>query len=478
MGPLRWSHPLACWTSRAPECHNPLIMVVGQTRGMSTMTLESAVTTSMEPFAPGTVLEDHYRVVRYIGGGGMALVYLVADLRSPAGQVWAMKELRPNLNSPELIPGARAQFKHEARLLQSLEHPGLPKVVEDFTAMGRSCLIMEFIDGTTLQTELEVAQRGGQAGLPEAKVLDWAVQICRVLEYLHGQPEPVIFRDIKPTNVMLTREGKLKLIDFGIARTFKGGQGSDTRVMGTENYAPPEQWGSGQTDARSDVYALGATMYHLLSGKLPPHCFTKSVLSPQLDHPSISRATDDVVRQATEHAPDRRYQTATAMRLAMEAAAAALRELPAMPMDAGHPCPRCGRPNRAAARFCGRCGALMRGRVRAMLALIDQTGQFWEIPLSDRPFLIGRRSSADGIYPDLDLSEYDARFVSRRHAVVVPTEDGPALVDVSHNGTRLNGQRMPQNSPCQLRNGDRIQVGRMELAYHVLPADSGGEVHG
>ena len=184
-----------------------------------------------------------------------------------------------------------------------------------FTESNRYYLVMDFVEGEDLQTLIE-RQRG--PGLPEAQVLDWAVQLCDILSYLHNQHPPIIFRDLKPANIMLTPSGRVKLVDFGIARLFQATKGTDTVRMGTIGYAAPEQFGGrGQTDARSDIYALGATLYHLLTGRDPSG-------EPPFQFPPVSALRRDIsayvdlaVAKALAYDRSQRFQTAAEMKQAL-----------------------------------------------------------------------------------------------------------------------------------------------------------------
>ena len=160
---------------------------------------------------------------------------------------------------------AVAQFRREAQLLRRLRHPNLPPVSDEFAIGDRNYLVMEYVPGSTLQQMLD----RGEGPFPESRVVAWANQLCDVLDYLHRQQPPIIFRDLKPANIMIDREGTVKLIDFGIARLFTPGKSRDTTTLGTPGYAAPEQYGKGQTDARSDLYALGATLPFLLTARDP-----------------------------------------------------------------------------------------------------------------------------------------------------------------------------------------------------------------
>lgn len=258
---------------------------------------------------PGTILQGRYRIIRWLGGGGMGAVYLAADQRLVGRQV-AVKQLVPDPGaSPADVAQTERQFQAEAALLATLDHPNLPKVFDCFTEAGQSYLVMEYVNGETMEAILE--RTAGP--LPESSVLAWAAQVCDVLSYLHGCQPPIIFRDLKPGNIMLDRQGAVKLIDFGIARIFKPGKQTDTLRMGTLGYAPPEQYaGQGQTDARSDLYSLGATLHHLLTGRdpalYPPFSF--NTVSMRSLNPAISTRTEGAVMKALAYNPADRFPSA------------------------------------------------------------------------------------------------------------------------------------------------------------------------
>jgi serine/threonine protein kinase len=270
-----------------------------------------------QPLAIGTVLKNRYRIVRLVGGGGMAWVYQVEELPPGSGILWALKELRPQTQDKAEQATARDLFEQESRLLRGLDQVNIPKIADVFEENGRACLVMEFVWGESLEKRLNATN----APLLETDVLKWAIQLCEALDYLHTRKPPVIFRDLKPSNVMLTNEGVVKLIDFGIARTYKAGKKRDTVAMGSENYAAPEQWGKGQTDARSDVYALGATMYHLLANMAPTPAFLPSEPLPLGNYNgALSQNTIAIVDKAMARDRAGRFQSAQEMRQALIAA--------------------------------------------------------------------------------------------------------------------------------------------------------------
>jgi serine/threonine protein kinase len=210
------------------------------------------------------VLHQRYRVLALIGTGGFGAVYKVADIQFGERSL-AIKEMSSSgLGTQELAEAINA-FKREAMLLAGLNHPNLPRIYEQFNEAGRWYLVMDFIEGVALEDHL--SKVGGK--LPVDKVLAIGIQLCSVLEYLHSRQPPIIFRDLKPANIMLTSSDHIYLIDFGIARLFKPGQSKDTTALGSSGYAAPEQYGKMQTTQRTDLYSLGATLHQLLSGDDP-----------------------------------------------------------------------------------------------------------------------------------------------------------------------------------------------------------------
>lgn len=220
--------------------------------------------TLVRAIAPGDRLANRYTILRPLGKGGMGAVYLVEDARF-TGRQWALKEMSEQGIDPAEAKTALEAFNREAQLLVQLDHANLPKVIDAFSERNRHYLVMEYVPGKTLEKRLEEVG----APLPEREVYGYAVQLCDVLDYLHRQRPPIIFRDLKPANIMLKPDGRIKLIDFGIARHFKPGQSKDTQAMGTPGYAAPEQYGKEQSDVRADVYALGATLHHAITGRDP-----------------------------------------------------------------------------------------------------------------------------------------------------------------------------------------------------------------
>lgn len=264
---------------------------------------------------PGqSVLQKRYIILNKIAQGGMSAIYRASDKQKP-GVTWAIKEM----SETAISPGERARivkaFRREAVMLRALDHPNLVKVVDVFQDQDkrRWYMVMEFIKGKTLLQIMEETP----GNLPERRVLDWAAQICEVLDFLHGQEPPIIYRDMKPGNVMeQSKDDVCKVIDFGIARFWKPGRRKDTLALGTPGYAPPEQYGKGQTRPASDVYALGATLHHLLTGRDPESKPFKFPAARRLN-PRVSNNTEAVIRKATQTKLADRYQTISEMKAAL-----------------------------------------------------------------------------------------------------------------------------------------------------------------
>ncbi len=257
----------------------------------------------------GILLQDRYRILRPLGQGGMGAVYLARDRR--LDKLCAVKE------TLDVSPQAQQQFSREARLLARLDHPHLPRVTDYFGQTGRYYLVMDYVEGQDL--DAWVRARGP---VPLRQALAWADQVLDALGYLHGQSPAVIHRDVKPANVKVTPEGKAFLVDFGIAKEYRPGQHTVTGARAlTPGFAPLEQYAArGQTDARTDVYGLGATLYFLLTGVEPPGAVDRAagrrLPAPSALNPSLRAVpgVDGVVTQALALQKDDRWATAREMR--------------------------------------------------------------------------------------------------------------------------------------------------------------------
>ena len=238
---------------------------------------------------------DTYEIKSIIGKGGMSTVYLAEHKRLHTR--WAMKEVRKQ-------QGTRFDFLAESNILKRLQHPMLPRIVDIFEDRDCIYIVEDFVEGITLDGLLKQQKK-----VDEPQGLQWLRDLCGVLTYLHGQrPHPIIYRDMKPSNIMLQPDGSLKLIDFGIAREYKQESNADTTYIGTKGYAAPEQFGKAQTDARTDIYSLGVTMYHLLTGKSPYEPPYQFVPVRQLV-PELSHGIEYILNKCVQSESADRYQT-------------------------------------------------------------------------------------------------------------------------------------------------------------------------
>lgn len=272
----------------------------------------AAVSGRSAPHPPGTILDRRYRIVSSIASGSMGAVYRAEDLRL-GGKPRALKELLQHWGTEAERGEAEVWFRREGETLMNLQHPAIPLVHDTFSDGARHYLVMDLVEGCSLE---QVLLDEGRPGLPEERVTAWADQMLDVLSYLHSRSDPLIFRDLKPANVMLTPSGKIRLIDFGIARVFT--QQRQGTAIGTPGYAPPEQY-QGLAEPASDLYALGATVHHLLTGRDPRK-------SRPFDFPPILRLAPEVsqtvalaIDRALSLDPRARYGTAAEMRKALHA---------------------------------------------------------------------------------------------------------------------------------------------------------------
>ena len=213
----------------------------------------------------GTVLDGKYEILKQIGRGGMSIVYLAIDNRLK--KQWAVKELRSNM---EDIEGVLHSIENEADILKRIDHPVIPRIVDILHENGVIYVVMDYVEGRTLA---EIVKEEGAK--EQETVIEWGIQLADALKYLHSMNPPIIYRDMKPSNVMLKPDGSIKLIDFGTAKEFKVEKTADTTALGTRGYAAPEQFGDSNgkgrynTDEKTDIYSLGATLYHMVTGKSP-----------------------------------------------------------------------------------------------------------------------------------------------------------------------------------------------------------------
>lgn len=257
----------------------------------------------------GSIVDGKYKILSKIGQGGMSTVYLALNER--ANKSWAVKEVRKDgMADFEVIKQSQIV---ETNLLKKLNHPNLPSIIDVIDKEDCFLIVMDYIEGNPLSDAIKAKKR-----LPCEDVIEWAKQLCDVLEYLHTRKPPIIYRDMKPANVMLRPDGSVMLIDFGIAREFKEQNVEDTTCLGTRGYAAPEQFGGhGQTDARTDVYCLGATIYHLVTGHNPSDPPYEMYPIRHWD-PLFSSGLEKIIIKCTQKNPEDRYQSCAELLYALE----------------------------------------------------------------------------------------------------------------------------------------------------------------
>ncbi len=455
----------------------------------------------LKPLDEGTVLNNRYEIVRKIGGGGMGAVYLAND-KNLGGVLRAVKEMVQSYIEEEQQEKAINDFKRESMLLTSLEHSAIPTIYDYFfdDKEARFYLVMKYISGGDLSGKIRSAPEGR---LDEKSVVEWGSQIADVLDYLHNRQPPIVYRDLKPANVMVDgNSGRVMLIDFGIARWVNKEEKGVTAV-GTMGYAPPELF-SGNVEPRSDIYSLGSTMFHLMTGADPQSNpllifdFQKHPRPRQIN-PALSDQIEQILMRAVEYSADKRFTSAGEMRDALVAhldrlnsgtASYGIDESPKAVGLADQPvfCGFCGQKIVATDMFCAFCGAkqpLAQPGVHAeeyapvgvtVKLLVEGTSDLdapaFSLVKDDN--LLGRRDPISDIFPEVDLSKFDPQTkISRKHARIWRDGDKFMLEDLnSSNGTLLKSPRndsirLAPHQSHVLTNGDKIQMGDTILHFLV-----------
>src|SRR2546423_473236 len=451
--------------------------------------------TKPKALSAGKTLNNRYEIVRRIGGGGMGAVYLAKD-RNLGDAPRAVKEMIESHIDETQHEKAIADFKRESLLLTELEHPSIPTVYDYFydDNSERFYLVMKFIPGSDLSSRLRATPAGK---LDEPAVTEWGIQIADVLQYLHSRPEPIIYRDLKPANVMIdSNNSRVMLIDFGIARWVNKKEKGVTAV-GTMGYAPPELF-SGKADPRVDIYSLGATLFHLLTGADPQDNpllifdFTKNPRPRQIN-PALSSEIERILIRAVEYKPEHRFQSGAEMR---DALSHHLEKLRSGQVSYGAPayqlggetiavatvfCGFCGGRIAADDIFCAHCGSRqpmagtdsspsLPARTTAKLVVAGTTELDASFLLQKDSNLVGRTDPLSNIFPEIDLSRFDPQTkVSRRHARIWREGSAFMVEDLgSVNGTVINDIiHLEPRQPRALDSGDRIRLGETTLHFLV-----------
>ena len=257
----------------------------------------------------GSLVDGKYKILNVVGRGGMSVVYLA--MNEKANKQWAIKEVRKDgVSNFDVV---KQGLIVETDMLKKFNHPLLPSIVDVIDTNGTFLIVMDYIEGKPLSDSI---QENG--ALPQEDVIKWAIQLCDVLGYLHRQEPPIIYRDMKPANVMLKPDGNITLIDFGTAREYKRENLEDTTCLGTRGYAAPEQFGGqGQTDPRTDIYCLGATLYHLVTGHNPSDPPYEMYPIRYWDE-SLSQGLENIILKCTQNNPEDRYQSCDELLYALE----------------------------------------------------------------------------------------------------------------------------------------------------------------
>jgi tRNA A-37 threonylcarbamoyl transferase component Bud32 len=446
---------------------------------------------------PGTLLYNRYEIVKRIGGGGMGAVYYAKD-KNLGDAPRAVKEMIQSHLDESQQEKAVADFKRESMLLASLEHPSIPTIYDYFydDTASRFYLVMKYISGGDCLARLRNAP-GGR--IDELTVSDWGAQAADVLEYLHNQRPPIIYRDLKPANLMLDgNNGRVMLIDFGIAR-WVAPQEKGVTAVGTMGYAPPELF-SGKAESRTDIYGLGATMFHLLTGSDPQDNpllifdFTKNP-SPRQINPAVSNEMEWILMRAVEYEPERRFRSAADMRDTLMQHSERLRagavtygvvrgaqsqaSMSTLAVERVF-CGFCGKSISSEDVFCPHCGArqpiaaasasLRAARATARLVVTGTTELDATFILNKETNLVGRTDPQSNIFPDIDLSKFDPETkISRRHARIWREGETFLVEDLgSVNGTVVNDSvRLGPRQPRPLATGDRLRLGETTLHFLV-----------
>jgi serine/threonine-protein kinase len=453
----------------------------------------------LKTLSEGTLLNGRYEVVRKIGGGGMGAVYLASD-KNLGGVLRAVKEMVQSYIEETQQEKAINDFKRESLLLTSLEHSSIPTIYDYFydEKEGRFYLVMKYISGGDLAARLRSSPEGR---VDEASVTEWAIQVADVLDYLHNRQPPIVYRDLKPSNIMIdSNSGRVMLIDFGIARWVNKEEKGVTAV-GTMGYAPPELF-SGNVEARSDIYSLGSTMFHLLTGADPQNNpllifdFHKNPRPRQIN-PQLSDQIEQILMRSVEYNADKRFVSAGEMR---DVLIKHLDNLKAGRLTYGlgdkqlvtaenEPvfCGFCGQKIVASDMFCPFCGAKQplaqaaaqkpvfapAPRLTARLYIVDTSELEPPIfSLEKDASLIGRRDPMSNIFPEVDLSKFDPQTkISRRHARIWREGDTFMVEDLgSSNGTILltktnDPVRLLPQQPRTLAHGDKLKLGDTTLHF-------------
>ena len=455
----------------------------------------------LKPLDEGTILNNRYEIIRKIGGGGMGAVYLASD-NNLGGVLRAVKEMVQSYIEESQQDKAINDFKRESMILSTLDHVSIPTIYDYFydERESRFYLVMKYISGGDLSAKLRSTPAGK---IDEKSVTEWGIQVADVLDYLHNRPTTIVYRDLKPANLMIDgNSGRIMLIDFGIARSVTKEEKGVTAV-GTMGYAPPELF-SGNVEPRSDIYSLGSTMFHLLTGADPQSNpllifdFQKNPRPRQINS-QLSDQMERILMRAVEYNADARFKSAAELRQVLQehlenlkigSVTFGIKEAPKSVSLENQPvfCGFCGQRIMATDMFCAFCGAKQplsqRGVHSEIYASSTVSAKVMIVGTNelDSPVfdldkdvnLVGRRDPQSNIFPEVDLSKYDPQTkISRRHALIKSNGGTFTVEDLgSSNGTMIipaakDSLRLLPHQPHVLTDGDRIRVGDTTLNFFL-----------
>lgn len=416
-----------------------------------------------DAYLNGTILNNRYEIIKRLGKGGNSKVYLARDLQIE-GSFLAIKQMFVEYVDYDQYLKAMQDFNREAEILSKLEHPSIPALHDFFLMEGDFFLAIQYIEGLSLEQKLNQSKRGW---MDEKQVTLWGIQLCDTLNYLHKLNPPMIYRDLKPANVMLNEKlQQIFLIDFGVARFVKPSVSVVTAV-GTFGYAPPELL-QGKVTPASDIYSLGATMYHLLTGvipELPDILFECAIrVLPRAINRDISCEMEKILIKALSTSPEHRFCSAQVMKSVLEEhldkiinekttkeSVDSTLKYPPKEWESHHK--KVNKPI----------------KINGRLKIYHQKKKMAEFLIKKASYSIGRQDPAKGTIPDIDLSLIDqSGKISRKHAQIIKLSNHYYFEDVgSTYGSLLNGEKLNVAERRLLRSGDRINLGETTLEFII-----------
>lgn len=412
-------------------------------------------------YLAGTILNNRYEIVKRLGKGATSKVYLVRDLKMD-GALLALKQMSVDFIDYDQYIKAMEDFNREADILSKLGHPSIPSLHDYFLADGNFILVMQYVEGNTLEQKLN---QSPMQWLEEKQVTEWSIQLCNTLNYLHLLDPPIIYRDLKPANIIFDEKlQRIFLIDFGIARFIKASV-SFVTAIGTFGYAPPELC-NGKVEPASDIYSLGATMYHLLTGIVPELLdpmfnFSLRIL-PRRINGNISIEMESILMKALAGKPENRFSSAQEMKIELENHLNNIINKNTTTEDVSstlkYPPTEWGYRSENQP-------IMANGRVK----IYHKKKKITELCIRSSSYSIGRQDAIKKMVPDLDLSIIDkSGKISRQHARILKLTNNYYFEDTgSTYGSSVNGERLTPYERKLLHSGDRISLGEVIIEFII-----------